>query len=97
MVYTWTVYTWRESVGILQVTGSLLHVVLAGRLAELSDCSSCDYLQVLQFCADSLLHFVCLVGGVCQTVLQDCFVEAMATGNSQPEADRKGLDFRVHV
>ena len=47
MVYIWPVYTWRESVGVLQVTGSLLHVVLACRLAELSDCSSPDYLQVL--------------------------------------------------
>ena len=79
------------------VTGSLLHVVLACRLAVLSDCSSCDCLHVSRFCADSLLQFVCVVGGVHRTVLQDYFVDAMATGNSQPEVDRKGIDFRVHV
>ena len=46
MVYIWTVCTWREAVGVLQVTGSLLDVVLACRLAELSDCSCCYCLQV---------------------------------------------------
>ena len=75
------------------MTGSLIRVVLACRLAGLSDCSSCDCLHVLRFCADSLLQFVCVVGSVHRTVLQDYFVDVMATGNSQPEADRKGIDF----
>ena len=97
MVYIWIVYTRRESVGVLQVTGSLLHVVLACRLAVLSDCSSCDCLHVPRFCADSLLQFVCVVGGVHRTVPQNYFVDVMATGNRQPEADRKGIDFRVNV
>ena len=92
MVYIWIVYTRREPVGVLRVTGSLLHVVLACRLAVLSDLS-CDCLHVSLFCADSLLQFVCVVGGVHRTVPQDYFVDAMATGNSQPEADRKGIDF----
>ena len=76
-VYIWTVYTCWESVGVLQVTGSLLHVVP-------------------RFCADLLLHLGRVVGGICRTVPQDCFVDVMATGNGQPEADRKGIDFRVH-
>ena len=36
--YIWAVYTRCESFGVLQVTGSLLHVVLAGHLTDLSDC-----------------------------------------------------------
>ena len=84
LVYIWIVCTRWESVGVLQVTGSLLHVVLACRLAVLSDCSSCDCLHVPRFCADSLLQLVCVVGGVHRTVPQDYFVDAMATGNSQP-------------
>ena len=96
MVYIWTVDTWRESV--LQVTGSLLHVVLACRLAELSDCWSCDCIQVPRFHTDLLLHLGRVVGGICRTVAQDCFVDVMATGNSQPEADRKGIERnRVHM
>ena len=67
------------------------------RLAKLSDCSSCDCIQVPRFCADLLLHLGRVVGGICRTVPQDCFVDAMATGNSQPKTDRKGIDFRVHV
>ena len=97
MMYIWTVCTWRESVGVLQVTGSLLHVVLACHLAELRDYSSCDCIQVPGFYTDLLLRLRRVVGGVCRTVPQDCFVDAMATGNSQPGADRKGIDFRVHV
>ena len=61
MVYIWIVYARRESAGVLRVTGSLLHVVLACRLAALCDCSSYDCLQVPQFCADSLLPFVFVV------------------------------------
>ena len=47
--------------------------------------------------ADLLLHLGRVVGGICRTVQQDCFVDVMPTGNSQPEADRKGIDFRVHM
>ena len=78
-------YTLQESVGVLQVTGSLLHVVLVCRLAELRDCSSCRCLQVPRFCADSLLYLGSIIGDICRTVSQDCFVDVMATGNSQPE------------
>ena len=53
MVPNWIVYTRRESVGVLRVTGSLLHLVLACRLAVLCDCLSCDYLHVPRFCVDS--------------------------------------------
>ena len=70
MMYIWTVYTWRESVGVLQVTGSLLHVVLACHLAELRDYSSCDCIQVPGFYTDLLLRLRRVVGGVCRTVPQ---------------------------
>ena len=79
------------------MTGSLLHVVLACRLAALCDCSSCDGLQVPRFCADSLLPFVFVVGDIHRPVSQDYFVDATASGKSQPGADRKGIDFRVYV
>ena len=61
MMYIWIVNTRRESVGVLRVTGSLLHVVLACRLAVLCDCSSCDCLPVPRFCADSLLQILCVL------------------------------------
>ena len=54
-------------------------------------------LQVPRFCADLLLDLESSVGDFCRTVVQDCFVDVMATGNSQPEADRKGIDFQVGV
>ena len=38
-----------------------------------------------------------VVGDIHHPVLQDYFVDVMATGNSQPGADRKGIDFRVHI
>ena len=85
----------QESVRVLQVTRSLLHVVLVCRLAELRDCSSCRCLQVPRFCADSLLYLGSIIGDICRTVSQDCCVDVMATGNSQPEADRKGIDFKL--
>ena len=51
-----------------------------------------------RFCADLLLYlWSIIVGDICRTVPQDCFVDVIATGNSQPEDDRKGIDFKVHV
>ena len=58
------VYTWRESAGFLRVTGSLLHLVLACRLAVLCECSSCNYLQVPRFRIDALKQIVCVVGDI---------------------------------
>ena len=95
MVYIWPVYTWRESVGVLQVIGSLLHEVLACRFAV--DCSSPDYLQVLRVYADSLLRLRRVLDSNCQNVLQDRFLDTMATGTSPPGADRTGIDFQVDV
>ena len=92
----WIVYTRRKSVGILRVTGSLLHLVLACRLAVLCDCSSCDYLQVPRFCVDALLQVVCVVGNIHWTIPQDYIVEAMSSENSQSGADWRGIH-RVHV
>ena len=37
------------------------------------------------------------MGDITWTVPKDHIVEAMASENSQPVADRKGIDFRVHV
>ena len=91
--FIWIVHTRRESVGVLRVTGSLLHLVLACRLAVLCDCSSCIYLQVPWFRVDALEQIVCVVGDIHRTVPQDNIVDAMASENSQPGAD----DFRVHV
>ena len=59
MVYIWIVYTRRESVGVLRMTGSLLHVVLTCRLVVLCDCLSSDCLQVPRFCADCVVS-VCV-------------------------------------
>ena len=86
--FIWSVYTRRESVGVLRVTGSLRHLVLACRLAV-----SCDYLQLPQFRIDALKQIVCVVGNINRTVPQDDIVDAMASENSQPGADRKGIDF----
>ena len=68
IMYIWPVYTWRESVGVLQVTGSLLHKVLACRLAELSGCLSPNYLQVPRVSAESLLRLWRVLDTDCQTV-----------------------------
>ena len=48
MVYIWIVYTRREALGVMRVTGSLLHLVLACHLAVLCDCSSGVHLNVLR-------------------------------------------------
>ena len=79
------------------MTGSLLHIVLACRLAVLCDCLSCDYLQVPQFRVDVLKQIVCVVGDISRSVPQDYIVDSMASENSQPGADRKGTDFQVHM
>ena len=79
------------------MTESLLHLVLSCHLAVLCDCSSCDYLQVPQFRVDALIQVVCVVGDIHQTVPQDYIVDAIASENSQPGADLRGIDFRVHV
>ena len=50
-----------------------------------------DYLQVPRYSADSV------VGDIPQTITQDYFVDVMVTGSSQPETDRQGIDFRVHM
>ena len=61
----------------------------------------CDLLFDLRNCFDLLWdegeNAISSVGCVCRTVPQDCFGNAMVTGNSQPDADRKGIDFQVHV
>ena len=49
-------------------------------------------------CRNSALkQIVCVVGDINRTVSLDYIVDAMASENSQPWADRKGIDFRVHV
>ena len=55
ILYIWAVYTWRESFGVLQMTGSLLHVVLACRLTDLCDCLTHLCLRVPRSCAATLL------------------------------------------
>ena len=50
-----------------------------------------------RFCVDTLIQVVCIVGDTHQTAPQDYIVDTMASENSQPGADRKGIDFRVHV
>ena len=97
MMYIWPVYTWRESVGVLQVTGSLLHEVLACCLAKLIDCLSPDYLQMPRVYDDSLLRLRRVLDKNCRTVPQDRSLDTMATGSSPPGADRKGIDFQVNV
>ena len=97
MMYIWPVNTWRESVGVLQVTGSLLHEVLACRLDKLIDCLSPDHLQVPRVYADSLLHLWRVLDSNSRTVSQDRSLDMMATGPSPPGADRKGIDFQVDV
>ena len=79
------------------MTGSLLHIVLACCLAVLCDCSSCNYLQVPRFRVDALKQIVCVVGDINRTVRQDYIVDVRASENNHPGADRKGIDFRVHV
>ena len=94
----WIVYTQQESVGSpvgdrVTATFSLLpccHVVLCY-------CSSCDCLHVPRLCVDSLIQFVCAVCDSYRTGLWDYIVDAMASGGSQPGADRSGIDFWVHV
>ena len=97
ILYFWAVYIWRESFGVLQMTGSLLHVVLSCRLTDLCDCLTRLCLRVPRSCTATLLCLDCVVYVLNLTVSQYCFVTAMATGNSQPGADRKGIDFEVHV
>ena len=79
------------------MTGSLLHIVLACRLAVLCDCSPCNYLQVPRFRIDALKQIVIVVCDINRSVPQDYIVNAMASENSQPGADWKGINFRVHV
>ena len=97
IMYIWPMYTWRESAGVLHVTGSLLHTVLACRLAELSGCSSPNYLLVPQ---STMTHCHCLrhvLDSNCQTLSQDRCLDTMATGTSLPGVYRTGNDFQVNV
>ena len=55
------------------------------------------YLQVPRFHVDALKQIVCVVGHINRTVPQNYIVDEMASENSQPGADRKGIDFEVHV
>ena len=48
-------------------------------------------------CAITLLSLDCVVYVLYLTVSQYCLVIVMATGNSQPGADRKGIYFKVHI
>ena len=52
---------------------------------------------MLRVYADLLIRLQCVLDSNCRTVSQDRFVDAMATGTSQPGADRKGIDFQVDV
>ena len=89
-MYIWPVFTLRES-------ESLLHKVLACRLAKLSGCLSPNYLQVPRFSAESLLRMRRVLVTDCQTVSQDRCLDTMVTGSSLPGADRTGIDFQVNV
>ena len=79
------------------MTGSLLHVVLSGCLADLSECLTRLCLRLPRSCAAKLLLPDCVVYVLYLTVSQYCQVIGMATGNSQPGTDRKGIDFKVHI
>ena len=46
---------------------------------------------------ESLIQFVCGVTDNRRTVSMNCIVGAMASGDSQPEADRSGVNFRVWI
>ena len=95
IIYIWPVYTWRDSVGVLQVPGSLLRAtVLACRLAKLSGCSSPNYLQLPQVSAHSLLWLRRVLDSNYQTVPQDRCLDTMATGNSPPGLTGQGLIFK---
>ena len=93
--YIWFVYTWRKSVGVLQMTGSLLLVILACRRAELSDCSSELCRRVPRLCADTLQYPDTIVEVLCLTVLRYYFLPAMATGNSRVGTDKEDSDVEV--
>ena len=60
-------------------------------------CCVTFHLVIVCMCVDSLIQFVCAVGDSYQTDLWDYINDAMASGGSQPGADRSGIDFRVHV
>ena len=79
------------------MTGSWLHVVLSGCLGDLSECLTRLCLRLPRSCAASSLLLDCVVYVLYLTVSQYCQVIVMATGYSQPGADRKGIDFKVHI
>ena len=91
------VYTQRESVGVLQVTGSLLLLVLVCCCIVLCFRSSCHCLPVPGLYLESLIQFVCGVTDNRRTVPKDYTVGAMASGDSRPEADRSGVSFWVRI
>ena len=93
VVYVRTVYTQRGSVGVLQVTGSLLLLVIDSLLlycAVLPFVFSatvlpfvCEFLHVQRLCLELLIQFVCGVKDNRRTVPKDSIVGAMAYGDSR--------------
>ena len=84
--HIWIVHTPRRSLGVQQMTGSLLHedsLPIVCWLTRLCGYSPCVSTPVQRFCVNSLLHFapVC----VCQIFQWDSVLCAMATGNSRLE------------
>ena len=56
-----------------------------------------NLLHVLRLCVDLLIQFVCAISDIHRTVPQDYIINAMASGDSQPGADRSRIDLRVHA
>ena len=77
------------------MTGSLLLLVLVCCCIVLCYHSSCDCLPVPGVCRKSLILSMCGVTANRHTVSKDYIVGAMASGDSRPEADQSGVNFRV--
>ena len=96
-MYIRIVYTQRGSVEVLQVTGSLLILVIFCCCIVLCYSSSGELLRVPGLCLELLIQFVCCVQDNRRTVPEDSIVGAMASGDSRPGGVRSGVSFRVRV
>ena len=94
VVYVRIVHTQQGSVEVLQVTRSLLLLIIVCNYIVLHFRSYCEFLRVTGLFPESVIQLVCFVGDYRLTLSVYHISGVMAYGDSRPEADRSGVSFQ---
>ena len=79
---------------VLQVTGSLLTLIIVCCCIALCLRSDCESLRVKELLPGPLFQLVCLINNTQRTVTVYRISGAMASGDCRPKADQSGISYR---